>query len=298
MSQFAAKRLAVVGLGLIGGSLAKALRETGCVEHIRAYNRSAQSLQFALQQGIIDQACSSIGQLCEGLEAGDVLVLGVPVLAAGPVLEQLHPAVEAGVTITDVGSTKSWLVAEAERVFGEAPSNLVPAHPIAGSEQYGVEASRADLFRAHRVILTPHANCGASHLERVRELWLACGAGIDEMTPRRHDEVLGATSHLPHVLAYILVDLLCSMEQRGEVLRYAAGGFRDFTRIASSDPTMWRDIMIANREAISSRIDEYEQHLDRLKAALEDESAEAIQEIFERAQATREAFLKQSEQSS
>lgn len=288
----------MVGLGLIGGSFARALRESGSVGHIRAYNRKPESLDYARENGIIDLACSSLAELVDGLDQGDVLVLGVPVLAVGPVLEAVMPAVEAGVTLTDVGSTKGWLVSEAERVFGKLPANLVPAHPIAGSEKYGVEASRADLFRDHRVILTPHQFCDSAKVQLVRDLWLACGASIDEMSPQRHDEVLGATSHLPHVLAYILVDLLCSMEQRGEVLRYAAGGFRDFTRIASSDPAMWRDIMIANREAISSRIDEYEQHLDRLKEALESESAEAIQEIFERAQSTREAFLKQTERGS
>lgn len=287
--------MAVIGLGLIGGSLAAAAREKQVISRISAYNRRQDSLEFAKKKGLIDEAASSVEALIAPLEAGDLLVLGVPVLAVGPILQQILPALERGVIVTDVGSTKGWLLQEAQRVCGELPATLVPGHPIAGSEKYGVEAADANLYRDHRVILTPHENTDADSLRRVRALWLAAGAKVEEMSAARHDEVLGATSHLPHVLAYILVDLLCSMEQRGDVLKFAAGGFRDFTRIASSDPVMWRDILIANRAAISSRIEEYEQHLDRLKEALEAESADRIQAIFERAQATRESFLKQTE---
>ena len=298
MTNIIANRVAIIGLGLIGGSLAAALKKADAVGEIRALNRNPATVQYALQRGIIDKACTSIEDLIADLGDGDIIVLGVPVLAVGPILEMIRPALAAGVTLTDVGSTKSWLVAEAERVYGQLPTGLVPAHPIAGSERNGVEAADAALFNKHRVILTPTGFESDDHLQRVRQMWLCTGALIDEMSAQYHDTVLGATSHLPHVLAYVMVDLLCSMEQRGEVLRYAAGGFRDFTRIAGSDPVMWRDILIANREAISGRIDEFEAHLDRLKEALESETAEKIHEIFERAQSTRNAFVSQAEKSS
>lgn len=258
-------------------------------------NRSAESLQQARDMGIADQTFQSVEEVLAGATSEDLILLGVPVLSMGPILEQLHRHLKADATITDVGSTKTILLHQAKEIWSGLPTNFVPGHPIAGSEQFGVQASDADLFEQHRVILTPSGQESDLHLQRVRQLWIGLGADLDEMTAEHHDEILAATSHLPHILAFTLVDQLASMEEQREVLRYAAGGFRDFSRIAGSDPVMWRDILIANRESISARIEEFESHLEQLKSALRDSSPEQIQEIFERAQKTRNGFLHQSE---
>lgn len=290
------RRLIVIGLGLIGGSVALGAKKRGLVKEVYAMNRSADTLEYARDKGIADKTFQSIEEVLEGASDEDLILLGVPVLSLGPVLEQIHKHLEADATITDVGSTKAALVEKARQVWSTLPSNFVPGHPIAGSEKFGVQAANGDLFEEHRVILTPTGAEDEHHLQRVSDLWSGLGAGVDSMTADHHDKVLAATSHLPHVLAFVLVDQLASMEEQTEVLRYAAGGFRDFSRIAGSDPAMWRDIMIANKESISARIEEFESHLNQLKTALRDSSTEQIQEIFERAQKTRNGFLHKSEE--
>lgn len=284
-------KLLVIGLGLIGGSLAAGARKQGLAREILAVDENAASLDYALAVGIVDRVSTRLEDFLPQLTDGDMVVLGVPVLSVTPILEKLAVGLAPSVTISDVGSTKGWLVAEATRIWGEIPSGLVPAHPIAGSEKSGVTASRADLFLRHRVIITPTGAQTDGHKQRVEQLWLGLGAHLDEMSAEHHDEILGATSHLPHVLAFALVDALATMEEQGEVLKYAAGGFRDFTRIASSDPAMWRDIMVANRDAISRSIDKFEDHLQNLKDALYTDSETRLMTIFQRAQATRNALV-------
>jgi 3-phosphoshikimate 1-carboxyvinyltransferase len=296
MSDPLARRLIVIGLGLIGGSLAKAAKERGLVSQVIGINRSADSLEYALNAGVIDQAFQSVEEALADCTDQDIILLGVPVLSMGPVLQKVHDHLMVDATITDVGSAKSILVEQAKSIWSEMPSNLVLGHPIAGSEKFGVQAADATLFENHRVILTPTGAESDNHLQRVRQLWTGVGAEVDEMSAEHHDKILAATSHLPHILAFTLVDQLASMEEQTEVLRYAAGGFRDFSRIAGSDPIMWRDILIANRESIISRIDEFETHLEKLKVALGNSSPEQIQEIFERAQKTRNGFLHKSDE--
>jgi prephenate dehydrogenase len=296
MSDPLARRLIVIGLGLIGGSLAKAAKERALVNEVIGINRSADSLEYALNAGVIDQAFHSVEEALADCTDQDIILLGVPVLSMGPVLQKVHDHLMVDATITDVGSVKSILVEQAKSIWPEMPSNLVPGHPIAGSEKFGVQAADAALFENHRVILTPTGAESNSHLQRVRQLWTGVGAEVDEMSAEHHDKILAATSHLPHILAFTLVDQLASMEEQTEVLRYAAGGFRDFSRIAGSDPIMWRDILIANRKSIISRIDEFETHLEKLKVGLGNSSPEQIQEIFERAQKTRNGFLHKSDE--
>lgn len=290
------RRLIIIGLGLIGGSVAVGARKRGLVKEVFAVNRSADTLQFALDNGIADQTFQSIDLALQGATEADLILLGAPVLSMGPILEQVHQHLKADATITDVGSAKNILVEQTREIWSELPANFVPGHPIAGSEKFGVQAANGDLFEQHRVILTPTGQESDVHLQRVRQLWIGLGSEVDEMTPEHHDKVLAATSHLPHILAFTLVDQLSSMEEQTEVLRYAAGGFRDFSRIAGSDPVMWRDILIANRDSISKRIEEFELHLDKLKNALRDSSPEQIQEIFERAQKTRNGFIHKSDE--
>ena len=296
MSEPIARRLIVIGLGLIGGSLALAAKKHGLVEQVVGVNRSADSLKFARENGVADHTFQSIEEAISDCTEQDIILLGVPLLAFTPVLKEIHKHLKVDATITDVGSAKAFLIEQAQSIWSCIPSNLVPGHPIAGSEKFGVTAAKEELFAKHRVILTPTGQETDKHLQRVEQLWAGVGAEVDMMSAEQHDKLLAATSHLPHVLAYTLVDQLASMEKHTEVLRYAAGGFRDFSRIASSDPVMWRDILIANRDSIIEQIEDFEAHLNVLKGALTASSSEQIQEIFERAQKTRNGFLHKSDE--
>ncbi|MDT0497239.1 prephenate dehydrogenase/arogenate dehydrogenase family protein [Algiphilus sp. W345] len=280
--------LAVVGIGLIGGSVARALREAGQAERISAYDTDAQQLEQALSLGVIDRVGHSVA---DAVSDADLVLLAVPVGAVGSVVAALIPALAPGTVVTDVGSTKGSVIESVIAVCGEWPQWFVPGHPIAGGERFGVAASRADLFRGRRVILTPGSAVEESAIERVRSAWQSCGATVVEMEPQHHDEVLAATSHLPHVLAYALVDCLAGMESEREIFAYAAGGFRDFTRIASSSPRMWHDIVRANRAALLPVIDEFSRVLTSLRDAIERDDGEAVLAQFQHARSAREQYL-------
>ena len=282
-------RLLIVGLGLIGGSLAAALRATGFQGEIMACDPDAREIERGVELGLIDGGSTC---LAEQAPAASLIVLAVPVLAMESVmgeLEKLNPTLE-GQVVTDVGSTKAAIRDAARRVFGRIPPTLVLGHPIAGSEKSGVAASNPRLYIDHNVILTPEADTAADALTRVRALWLACGAQVLEMAVERHDEVLAQTSHLPHLLAFSLVDTLARQDQRLDIFRYAAGGFRDFTRIAGSDPVMWRDIFMANREAVLASLDDFEAGLARLRTAVEAGDGDAMLATFDRASHARHYF--------
>ncbi len=283
-------RLLIVGVGLIGGSLARALRRAGFAGEIIGCGRSLTHLERAVELGVIDQATTD---LAAAAAEADGIVLCVPVLAIEAVLRELAPHLRHDAIITDVGSTKGSVVAAARAVFGTLPANFVPGHPIAGTERNGVEASFAELFDGRRVILTPEPETGGAALERVRELWQACGADVVEMSAEHHDQVLAETSHLPHVLAYTLVDNLARKAERREIFRYAAGGFRDFTRIASSDPAMWRDICLANRAALGEALRDFRADLDRIITAVEQGDESTLIDRFSRAKTARDRFTRE-----
>lgn len=287
---YAADKLVILGLGLIGGSLARALRASGFSRRFIGYGHRAPSLERGVELGIIDEYTLDLAGAIEG---ADIIVICTPTLTAGRMLEELLPRLPAGgegPVITDVASVKGSLRDVALRVAGAMPPQLVLAHPIAGSEHSGVDASRAELFVNHRVILTPVEGNDVAAVDLVRAMWESAGADVVEMSVDRHDAVLAATSHLPHVLAYTLVDALSSLEDSDEVFRCAAGGFRDFTRIASSDPTMWRDIAIANKVALLQSIDLFTEHLARLRSAVQEEDADGLIRTFNRAKQARDAF--------
>lgn len=282
--------LVVVGLGLIGGSLARSVRESGFCERVIGCGHREPSLRRGLELGVIDEFTLDLD---EAFERADILVICTPTLTAGDVLETLLPKLsgrERPPVITDVASVKGNLRDTALRVCGAMPPQLVLGHPIAGSEHSGVEASSADLFVDHRVILTPEAGNDPAAVEQVRAMWASTGADVVDMGVDRHDDILAATSHLPHVLAYSLVDLLAGSRDRDEMFRCAAGGFRDFTRIASSDPVMWRDIALANRDALLRSIDQFAEHLNGLRAAVREGDGEELLETFARAKEARDAF--------
>lgn len=284
-------RLCIIGVGLIGGSLARAAKRAGICREVVGAGRNEAQLRKAVDLGVIDRYST---QIAEAVAGADMVVLAVPLGAMEGALRQMAAHLRPDAVVTDVGSAKGSVVAAARAVFGTVPGNFVPGHPIAGTEKSGVEASFAELFEGRRVILTPLPQTSPDALARVRGLWEATGAEVVEMDVEHHDEVLAATSHLPHLLAYALVDTLARMDESEEIFRYSAGGFRDFTRIASSDPVMWRDICLANREAILRVLQHFEEELAGLTEAVRAGDAEHILALFARAKAARDRYVNTS----
>lgn len=282
-------RLAVIGVGLIGGSLSLALKEAGKVGEVVGYSRTASVRQEALDLGVIDQAADTIA---EAVKDADVIFLAVPMAAMGTVLEELAPHIKADAIITDGGSAKGQLVDIARTVLGDKLSQFVPGHPIAGTEKSGPSAAFSTLYKDHRVVLTPIEETNAESLETIRLMWQATGAEVFDMDVKHHDVVLAATSHLPHVLAFNLVNMLAERDDCEEVLRYAAGGFRDFSRIASSDAVMWRDICLSNSEAVLELIQQYQQGLSQLEQAIKGQDGEMLKTVFTRAKQARDTRFK------
>ncbi len=282
------KRLCIIGVGLIGGSLARALRGANAVEQIVGASRNEEHLQEALELGVIDGFTTDLAKAVEG---ADVIFISVPLGAMRKVFEAIKDSVGADTIITDAGSAKASVIADVEAAFGGIPENFVAGHPIAGTEQSGVEASFAELYQGRKVILTPTEKTATEATAKIREMWEATGASVQEMSVDHHDEILAATSHVPHVLAFALVDSLAKMKSSHEVFDYAAGGFRDFTRIASSDPAMWRDICSSNRDAIVSMIDRFRADLDVLSEAIQNNNEEQILQIFKDAKKARDEFV-------
>jgi prephenate dehydrogenase len=285
---FFVQRLAVIGVGLIGGSLARALREANAVGEVVGCGRDDAHLQRAQDLGVVDRWTTEPDKAVAG---ADLIVIAAPVGAMHSLFRQIQPALSANAVITDVGSTKGSVIAAAQAVFGEVPAQFVPGHPIAGAEKAGVEASFPQLFRQRRVILTPTLTTHPDALARVRAMWQRVGAQVNEMSAEHHDQVLAATSHLPHVLAYALVDHLAAMDDRMEIFAYAAGGFRDFTRIASSSPEMWADIACANRAALARVLDDYLKDLGLLRDAIARDDHAALVTIFTRAKQARDRLI-------
>ncbi len=282
------KRLAVIGVGLIGGSLARALRDAGEVGEVVGCGRGGPNLEKAVELGVIDRYSHDIAEAVKG---ADMIFLAVPLGAMQNTFAALRGNIAEDAVITDGGSAKGSVVSDCEAALGEVLPNFVPGHPIAGTEDSGVEASTADLYRNRRVILTPLEGTSSAAVDRAEAMWRACGAEVTRMSVKHHDEVLAATSHLPHMLAFSLVDSLARMKENDEIFRYAAGGFRDFTRIASSNPVMWRDICIANREELSRMMERYSAEMAELAETIRRGDGDHLLEIFERAKAARDRYI-------
>ena len=281
-------RLAVIGVGLIGGSLARALRAAGEVGEIVGCGRGRENLEHAVELGVIDRYTHDIG---EAVADADLVFLAVPLGAMREAFAAIAKTLPVDAVITDGGSAKGSVVTDCRTVAPELLARFVPGHPIAGTERNGVGASFAELYQGRRVILTPLEANEPAAVARVRRMWEACGAEVSEMSVQHHDEVLAATSHLPHMLAFGLVDMLARLKENDEVFRYAAGGFRDFTRIASSNPVMWRDICIANRAALGPMLAGFAEEMNELAARIEAADGEALLAIFERAKAARDRYV-------
>ncbi|MBF8268863.1 MAG: prephenate dehydrogenase [Gammaproteobacteria bacterium] len=284
------KRLAILGVGLIGGSLARALRRAGVCETIVGYGRNEDNLRTAQALGVID---SYAMQPAAVVRDADMIVLATPLSTTARLLQQMQTAIIPTATLTDVGSAKGSVVkACTDTLTPEQLRRFVPGHPIAGTEKSGVEASFAELYEDHLAILTPLPQQDAGHLQRVTRMWEATGARVVTMTIEHHDQILAATSHLPHMLAYALVDCLAGMQTRDEIFRYAAGGFTDFTRIASSNPRMWADICMANRDNLISVLELFDTHIRDIKHAIASGNGDALLAIFSRAKNSRDEFIR------
>jgi len=283
------KQVSIIGLGLIGGSWVKALRKSGLVEKIVGYDRNLDSMQDAQKLGIIDCYFDTAAKAVTG---SDLVILSVPILACSEILNEIKSSLSPNTILTDVGSVKGRIAEDIRNVFGADQENFVLGHPIAGSEKSGITAADECLFENHKVILTPQENTNEHAVECVRKLWQAAGAEVEIMTVKHHDEVLAATSHLPHLLAYSLVDTLAHRHENKEIFNYAAGGFRDFTRIAASSPTMWHDIFTANKSAVLDALDLFTHDLASLRQAVVESDSTSLMGVFTRAKVARDHFSK------
>ena len=282
-------RVAIIGLGLIGCSWVKGLRQAGALDSVVGYDRNLDSMQLARSEGLIDDYADTPAL---AVENADFVIISVPILAIRGVLEAIKPALPAHAVVTDVGSVKGSVDRDVAATLGEEFPRFVLGHPIAGSEKSGVAAADVTLYQDHKVILTPRPFTDADALERVARAWECVGAVIECMDVEHHDEVLAATSHLPHLLAYSLVDTLAYSHENKEIFNYAAGGFRDFTRIAASSPVMWRDIFSANKDQLLATLDLFSRDLGYLRAAIAEGDTTQVVGVLTRAKAARDHFSK------
>jgi prephenate dehydrogenase len=278
------KKLVIFGVGLIGGSVALALKKTQNTAEIVGVGRSAESLQTALDLGVIDLATSDIAA---AVKDADIILIAAPVAQTPAILNAIKPHLTASTVITDAGSTKGDVLQCAKDILGNQFNQFIGGHPIAGAEKSGVSAATADLYMHKNVVLTPTAETDANAIERVTTLWQDCGANVSLMPAATHDSIFAAVSHLPHLLAFALVDDIASRPNAEQLFGFAASGFRDFTRIAGSHPEMWRDISLANRTALLNELDVYQQALKRLQLLLKAADGEGLEALFERASVAR-----------
>ncbi|MBK8454189.1 MAG: prephenate dehydrogenase/arogenate dehydrogenase family protein [Thiofilum sp.] len=282
------QRLVIAGVGLIGGSLALALKAKQYCNEIIGLGRDEVSLRHAYELGVIDRFSTDPK---EALEGAEVVLLAVPMQAMLPVLNSIHPYLPEQAILTDAGSTKQSVIQEVEQVFGANFARFVPGHPIAGREKSGVDAALADLYEGRRVILTPTPTTDSQALQTIETMWQVAGGRVEHMTPELHDQVLAATSHLPHVLAFALVDTLLKLPDHEDILRYAGGGFRDSTRIASSDPTMWRDICLTNTDAIVEVVEALRENLAEFVTMMRQQDAEGLHQRMATVKQARDAYI-------
>ena len=283
------KKIAIFGVGLIGGSFALALKNAHAVERVIGLGRTASSMARAIELGIIDEVTISVA---DAVRDADLVLVAAPVAQTESILAAIAPHLQPGTVVTDAGSTKSDVVAAARKALGAKISQFVPGHPIAGRELNGPDAAIADLYVGKKVVLAPLPENAPQEVARVAEAWRRCGAIIHQLTPEKHDRVFAAVSHLPHLLAYALVDEIANKPHADLLFQYAASGFRDFTRIAGSSPEMWRDISLANQAALLGELDLYMLQLTRLRASLAAGDGAALEAVYANAQRARHSWIK------
>lgn len=281
------ERVAVIGVGLIGGSFSLALKEKKLCGHVVGVGRSPANMKVALDRRVVD----AVEELAPAVSQADLVFIATPVAQFSGVMQAVGKALKPGALAMDAGSTKRDVVTAARLGLGAKIAQFIPAHPIAGAEKSGAEAATAALFRGRRLILVPLKENRNEDVEAMAALWSALGARVSRMTPEEHDQVFAAVSHLPHLLAYALVDDVSARPNSAQLFGYAGGGFRDFTRIASSHPEMWRDICVANRDRLLDELHLYEKKLKAIGQMLETSDAPALEKLFAEARAARERWL-------
>ena len=281
-------RLAIIGVGLIGSSLALALKQAQFVGHVVGCGRNQANLKKGIELGVIDSYCDSV---VEAVKDADVVVIAVPLSSMQSIFEQMQGVLSSDTVVTDVGSTKGSVIEAARVGLGDRLNQFVPGHPIAGSEKSGVEAGTAELYQNRKVLLPPLQENRQSSINEISDMWRQCGAHIEYLSVIHHDKVLAATSHLPHLLAFSMVNYLSGLNDHDEIFKYAAGGFRDFTRIASSDSVMWRDVCLANGDALIELINGYKKELDQVAEAINHQDAEKLLKLFGKAKLERDILV-------
>lgn len=279
-------KLVIIGVGLIGGSVALATRRAGLARQIVGAGRSGETLEDALQLGVIDAAATP----AEAVKNADFVLLAMPVGKMPEVMAAIAPHLPKHAIVTDAGSTKGDVVAAARAHMGDRLPGFVPAHPIAGAEKSGVQAARTELFDHKNVVLTPLPENDADAIAKTETFWRGCGANVSSMSPETHDLIFAAVSHLPHVLAFALVEEIARRPNADQLFGFAAGGFRDFSRIAGSSPEMWRDICLANRDAMLHELDAYIHRLADIRRLIEANDGTQLAEVFEHARNARTAW--------
>jgi prephenate dehydrogenase len=278
--------LAVVGVGLIGGSFAAALRRAGRVGRVLGVGRNGPSLARAQELGLIDQVVTA----AQAAEQADLIMLAAPVRAFGPILSEMRDALKPGAVVTDAGSTKQEVVLAARAALADRIGCFVPGHPIAGAEKIGPDAANPDLYTGRNIVLTPLPENAAADVARVRAAWEACGARVLDMDASEHDQVLASVSHMPHFLAAVYVAQVARSANSQQRLAIAGTGFRDFTRIAAGSPEMWRDIFLSNRAAMKAELAEVRAVLDEAERALDREDGNALETLLEEAARFRRSW--------
>jgi cyclohexadieny/prephenate dehydrogenase len=282
-------RLALIGIGLIGSSLARGARQWNLAREIVVQSRRAETVETAKRLDLGDRYTTSAA---EAARDADLVILSVPVGACGGIAEEIAPALKPGAIVSDVGSVKAAVIAQIKPHLPQGV-HFVPAHPVAGTEYSGPEAGFAELFKNRWTILTPPPGTDPAAIERVKEFWTALGANVDTMAPEHHDMVLAITSHVPHLIAYNIVGTAAHLEEvtQSEVMKFAAGGFRDFTRIAASDPTMWRDVFLNNKQAVLEMLGRFNEDLSALQRAIRFGDGDALFDLFTRTRAIRRGII-------
>ncbi len=290
MQNMRLNKIVIFGVGLIGGSFSLALRKAGAVTEVVGFGRSAATLNEAKQLGILDRIGDDVArEVCDA----DIVLVATPVAQMADIFKRIAPYLGANTLVTDGGSTKGDVVAAARANLGNKLSQFIPAHPIAGGEKSGASAALADLYQSKRVVLTPMQENGKDAVARIRKAWELCGANVSELTAEQHDTVFAAVSHLPHLLSFALVHDLAKRDNKDQLLSFAASGFRDFTRIAASSPEMWRDICMANRDALMVELQQYMNELEGLYLALGMNDADKLEEVFTKAREVRSGWTQQ-----
>ena len=279
-------KITIIGVGLIGGSLAKAIKENNLAKVVFGYGRDLNRLEKAKKANIIDQFSTN---LKDAINDSDIIIIATPVGSFKEILIEIKPFLTSKIVISDVGSTKTNIALIVSQTLGDYSNYFIPAHPIAGKEKSGFEASESNLFNNRKVIITPLETSSPDSINLIQKMWEGTGADVDFMSPESHDELLGMTSHLPHMLAFSLVNYLISKNPSASI--YAAGGFKDFSRIASGDAVMWRDICIQNKDQIISHIKGYQKTLNSLVDAIENENSDELDLLFTSAKKTRDSWV-------